>query len=134
MQLYPAIDLKDGKCVRLMQGDYEKVIMFSHEPEEIAKRWERLGASAIHFVDLDGAREGHSINEVAIKKVIEAVSIPVQVGGGIRTLEQIEAKLKLGASRIILGSSAVKDQKLLEEALLKFGSKRIIVGIDAKEG
>nr|WP_307989895.1 1-(5-phosphoribosyl)-5-[(5-phosphoribosylamino)methylideneamino]imidazole-4-carboxamide isomerase [uncultured Niameybacter sp.] len=134
MQLYPAIDLKDGKCVRLVQGDYDAVTVFSEEPAQIAYRWEGEGGTYLHLVDLDGAKEGRSINEAAIKSIVEAVNIPIQLGGGIRTLEQIEEKLNLGVSRVILGSAAVKNKDLVKEAINRFGSQRIVVGVDAKGG
>lgn len=134
MRLYPAIDLKDGKCVRLVQGDYNAVTVFGDTPSEMAKRWEKEGGSYIHLVDLDGAKEGRSINEAAIKSIIEAVDIPVELGGGIRTLSQIEEKLALGVDRIILGSAAVRDKALVKKAIDRFGSDKIVVGVDAKEG
>lgn len=134
MRLYPAIDLKDGKCVRLMQGNYNAVTVFGDNPSEMAKKWESLGGSYLHLVDLDGAKEGYSMNEEAIKSIVESVSIPVELGGGIRSLEQIEDKLKLGVSRVILGSAAVKNKALIQEAISKFGSDKIVVGVDAKDG
>lgn len=134
MRLYPAIDLKDGKCVRLMQGDYNEVTVFGDNPSEIAKKWESLGASYLHLVDLDGAKEGCTINEEAIKNIVGSVSIPVELGGGIRSLEQIKAKLDLGVDRVILGSAAVKNKALVKEAISQFGKDKIVVGVDAKNG
>lgn len=134
MQLYPAIDLKDGKCVRLVQGDYNTVTVFSEEPALMAYRWEKEGGTYLHLVDLDGAKEGRSVNEAAIRSIVEAINIPVELGGGIRTLEQIKEKLELGVSRVILGSVAVKNKELVKEAIKRFGSRRIVVGVDAKGG
>lgn len=134
MRLYPAIDLKDGKCVRLLQGDYDQVTVFGHEPGEMAKKWESLGGRFLHLVDLDGAKAGKGINDAAIQAIIKSVSIPVELGGGIRTIEDIEQKLVMGVSRVILGSIAVKDFGLVEEAIQKFGAERIVVGVDAKDG
>ncbi|MGL4800395.1 MAG: 1-(5-phosphoribosyl)-5-[(5-phosphoribosylamino)methylideneamino]imidazole-4-carboxamide isomerase [Cellulosilyticaceae bacterium] len=134
MRLYPAIDLKDGKCVRLLQGNYDQVTVFGHEPGEMAKKWESLGGSFLHLVDLDGAKAGKGINDAAIQAIIKSVSIPVELGGGIRTIEDIEQKLVMGVSRVILGSIAVKDFGLVEEAIQKFGAERIVVGVDAKDG
>ena len=134
MRLYPAIDLKDGKCVRLVQGDYNAVTVFGENPAQMACKWEEEGGTYLHLVDLDGAKEGRSINEAAIKSIINAVRIPVELGGGIRTLEQIKEKLDLGVSRVILGSVAVKNKALVKEAIERFGSDRIVAGVDAKDG
>lgn len=134
MRLYPAIDLKDGKCVRLMQGDYNEVTVYGNEPTEMAKKWESLGGTFLHLVDLDGAKEGKSMNDEAIRAIVEATSMQVEVGGGIRTLEAIEQKLSMGVSRVILGSVAVKNRALVKEAVEKFGASKIVIGVDAKGG
>lgn len=134
MRLYPAIDLKDGKCVRLMQGDYNEVTVYGNEPTEMAKKWESLGGTFLHLVDLDGAKEGKSMNDEAIRAIVEATSMQVEVGGGIRTLEAIEKKLSMGVSRVILGSVAVKNRALVKEAVEKFGASKIVIGVDAKGG
>ncbi|MGI6710788.1 MAG: 1-(5-phosphoribosyl)-5-[(5-phosphoribosylamino)methylideneamino]imidazole-4-carboxamide isomerase [Bacilli bacterium] len=133
MRIYPAIDLKDGKCVRLVQGDYDKVTVFG-DPVEMALKWEKEGASFLHLVDLDGAKAGMSINEEAIKGIIKAIKIPIQLGGGIRTLEDIERLLNLGITRVILGSIAVKNINIVKEAINKWGDEKIVVGVDAKDG
>lgn len=134
MRLYPAIDLKDGKCVRLIQGDYNAVTVFGDDPAEMAKKWESQGGKYLHLVDLDGAKAGKGINDEAIKSIIQAVTIPVELGGGIRTLEDIKAKLELGVDRVILGSVAVSHLDLVREAVERYGSDKIVVGVDAKEG
>lgn len=134
MKLYPAIDLKDGKCVRLLQGDYNAVTVYGDHPAQMAKRWESLGAQYLHLVDLDGAKEGKGVNNQAIKEIIEAINIPVQLGGGIRTMESIKEKLDMGVDRVILGSVAVKNKALIEEAIKTFGPDRIVIGVDAKNG
>ena len=134
MRLYPAIDLKDGKCVRLLQGDYNEVTVFGENPAEMAKQWELQGGKFLHLVDLDGAKAGKGLNDQAVKAIIQAVHIPVELGGGIRTLEAIEAKLQMGVYRVILGSVAVSNFELVEEAVKRFGSERIVVGVDAKGG
>lgn len=134
MRLYPAIDLKDGKCVRLIQGDYNEVTIFGDDPAEMAKKWESQGGKYLHLVDLDGAKAGKGINDEAIKSIIQAVTIPVELGGGIRTLEDIKAKLELGVDRVILGSVAVSHLDLVREAVERYGSDKIVVGVDAKEG
>lgn len=134
MRLYPAIDLKDGQCVRLKQGDYEAVTIYSEDPVSIAKQWEAAGGDVLHVVDLDGAKAGKSINNQVIAKIVKAVKMPVEVGGGIRNFKAIEEKLSLGVSRVILGSSAVKDPAFVAEAIKRFGPERVVVGVDAKSG
>ncbi len=134
MKLYPAIDLKDGQCVRLLQGDYNQVTVYGSSPAEMAKRWESLGGDYLHIVDLDGAKEGKGMNNEAIEAIVEALQIPIELGGGIRSLEDIKAKLDLGVDRVILGSAAVKNKALVQEALEVFGPEKIVIGVDAKEG
>jgi len=133
MIIFPAIDLRDGKCVRLLRGDFAKETVYSDHPEEIALRWEREGAEFLHVVDLDGALAGKPRNTDVIKKILSAVQIPIEVGGGIRTLETIENTLELGVRRVILGSAAVQNRSLVKEACRRYGD-RIVVGIDAKDG
>lgn len=134
MILFPAIDIKNGQCVRLRQGSFQDVLVYSDIPVKIAKQWEAAGASFIHIVDLDGALVGHSVNDEAIKTIVSEVKIPIQVGGGIRTIKDIESKLALGIERVIIGTKAVKDPAFIKEAVATFGSRRIVIGIDAKDG
>ena len=134
MKLYPAIDLKDGACVRLLQGDYNEVTIYGNNPAEMAKKWEDLGGNYLHIVDLDGAKAGESKNGAAVEAIVKAVNIPIELGGGIRTLEQIKAQLDRGVDRVILGSAAIKDPNLVKEAIATFGPDRIVVGVDAKNG
>lgn len=134
MILFPAIDIQNGQCVRLRQGNFQDVLVYSDIPLKIAKQWEAAGASFIHIVDLDGALAGHSVNDEVIKEIIDKVSIPVQVGGGIRTIKDIENKLSLGVERVIIGTKAVKDPAFIKEAVNAFGADRIVIGIDAKDG
>ncbi|CDM68956.1 1-(5-phosphoribosyl)-5-[(5-phosphoribosylamino)methylideneamino] imidazole-4-carboxamide isomerase [Clostridium bornimense] len=131
MILFPAIDIKDGKAVRLYQGRFDKCEEMGI-PLEIAKEFEKTGAEFIHLVDLDGAKEGKRINSDIIKAIAEAVNIPVQLGGGIRTLEDLEAIFDLGVSRAIIGTAAYKDKEFLIKAVEKYGEK-IAVGVDAKD-
>ena len=133
MVILPAIDLKDGKCVRLYQGDYNRSTVFSDYPEEMALKWQQGGAKYLHIVDLDGAKEGEPVNIFSIKKILDTVNIPIEVGGGIRTLENIEDLLDMGAERVVLGSTAIEKPDLIREAAREFG-ERVIVGIDAKQG
>lgn len=134
MKLYPAIDIKDGQCVRLKKGLFNEVTVYSDEPYKIAKSFEEDGASFIHTVDLDGALKGHSVNAHVIKKIVDSVNVPVQLGGGIRTLENIEEVLKLGVYRVIIGTKAVENPDFIKQAIDKFGAEHIVVGIDAKDG
>ncbi len=134
MKLYPAIDLKDGNCVRLIQGDYNEVTVYGSNPAEMAKKWESLGGDYLHIVDLDGAKEGKGINDEAIRAIVSAINIPIELGGGIRSLEDITAKLDMGVDRVILGSAAIKNKALVKEAIDTFGADKIVVGVDAKGG
>ena len=133
MIIFPAIDLRGGKCVRLIQGDFDKETVYSDDPQATALRWQSCGAKFLHVVDLDGARAGSPQNLDAIKKILDAVAIPIEVGGGIRTLDDAEKILSLGVRRVILGSVAVENPVLVAEAVQRFGDK-IVVGIDAKDG
>ena len=133
MIIYPAIDLRGGKCVRLLQGDYDQTTVYSDDPVEMAKKWEACGAKWLHVVDLDGARQEASHNRAIICEIAKALSIPVQTGGGIRSMADIEELLSGGISRVILGTAAVKDPQFTLQAVQTYGEK-IAVGIDAKDG
>ncbi|MCM3053130.1 1-(5-phosphoribosyl)-5-[(5-phosphoribosylamino)methylideneamino]imidazole-4-carboxamide isomerase [Caldifermentibacillus hisashii] len=132
MILFPAIDIRDGKCVRLIQGDYGKQQTYG-DPVEMAKKWEEAGAEFLHIVDLDGALVGETKNLSAIQLILETIHIPIQLGGGIRSLEKVERLMEMGVSRVILGSAALRDEQFLDEALETYGSA-IAVSIDAKNG
>lgn len=133
MQIYPAIDIKNGQCVRLQQGKFDQMTVYNKDPVEQAVKWLNCGATYIHVVDLDGARNGTSYNDNAIKKICQAVKIPIQTGGGIRTMRDIEHKLLLGVNRIILGTVAIKNPEIVKEAVKNYDDK-IAVGIDAVNG
>lgn len=133
MRMYPAIDLKDGECVRLYKGDYDKKTVYSTDAVATALKWQESGADFLHVVDLDGARTGDGKNRETIRKICEAVSMKVQTGGGIRTMADIDELINLGVERVILGTAAVKNFELVEEAVKKYGD-RIAVGVDAKDG
>ncbi|CAM3981209.1 1-(5-phosphoribosyl)-5-[(5-phosphoribosylamino)methylideneamino]imidazole-4-carboxamide isomerase [Bordetella muralis] len=135
MLLIPAIDLKDGRCVRLRQGDLDEVTVFSEEPAAMASHWLDLGARRLHLVDLNGAVAGKPKNDAPIKAILEAVGdeIPVQIGGGIRDLDTIESYLDAGISYVIIGTAAVKNPGFLQDACGAFPGK-IIVGLDARDG
>jgi phosphoribosylformimino-5-aminoimidazole carboxamide ribotide isomerase len=131
--LYPAIDIRGGKCVRLLQGDYNQETVFHDSPVEVAKRWEALGAQWIHLVDLDGAKAGRPVNDAIIGEIARTVRIPVQVGGGLRTREAVERLLQAGVSRVILGTAAIEDRAFVADVLAAHGDK-IAIGIDARDG
>lgn len=133
MVIYPAIDIRNGKCVRLTEGRFDRETVFGDCPADMAAAWEAAGASFLHVVDLDGALRGQSVNLDAIAEIVRRVQLPVQLGGGIRTMENIEAALALGMDRVILGSAAVRNPVLVEAACARYG-ERIVVGIDAKYG
>jgi|SRR5690625_4578993 len=135
MLLIPAIDLKDGRCVRLRQGDMQDVTVFSDDPAAMAEQWLEQGAQRLHLVDLNGAFAGKPVNQAAIEAIIEAVDdeAPIQIGGGIRDLDTIEAYLDLGIQYVIIGTAAVKNPGFLRDACSAFPG-HIIVGLDAREG
>jgi phosphoribosylformimino-5-aminoimidazole carboxamide ribotide isomerase len=133
MKIYPAIDIKDGNCVRLLRGSFDNVTVYGDNPAQMAKKWESLGGEYIHVVDLDGALKGHGVNAQAIKEICQSVNVPVQTGGGIRTMDDIKAKLDCGISRVIIGTKAVSDAEFVKKAIETYGDK-IVIGIDAKDG
>ena len=133
MLVIPAIDLKDGRCVRLRQGDMREETVYSEDPAATASRWEGLGARLLHVVDLNGAIEGQPRNLPQIEAIVKTVSIPIQVGGGIRTLETVRMYFSRGAKRVVMGTAVLEDRVTLEQACKEFPG-RILVGIDAKNG
>lgn len=133
MQIYPAIDIIDGKAVRLSQGSFDDVTVFNDSPVEAAKDWVEAGATYIHIVDLDGARYGKTFVTDIIKDIKSKYDIKIETGGGVRTMKNIEDRINAGASRVIIGTAAVKNPELVKEAAEKFGDK-IAVGVDAKNG
>jgi len=133
MIVIPAIDLKKGNCVRLEQGEMDRDTIFSTSPAEQAMKWQQAGAELLHLVDLDGAFAGEPKNKGAIEAILKAISIPAQLGGGIRDIATIEAYLSLGLSRVIIGTAAQRNPELVVEACRKFPGQ-IVVGIDAKNG
>ena len=133
MIIYPAIDMKDQACVRLTQGSYDKMTIYESDPVKIAKEWESKGAKILHLVDLDGARNGVRINEPVVKRILENINIPVQLGGGIRDIEGIRTFLDYGVSHVIVGTAALKNKPWIREIIQTYGD-RIIVSIDAIKG
>jgi phosphoribosylformimino-5-aminoimidazole carboxamide ribotide isomerase len=133
MIIYPAVDIKNGRCVRLLQGRFDRETVYGDDPVEIAEKWALMGSKWLHVVDLDGARSGFSKNRSILADIVKKVKIPVQTGGGIRTINDIDEVIALGAERVVLGTAAVKNPEFLKKALDKYRS-RIAVGIDAKDG
>ncbi|WP_439020143.1 1-(5-phosphoribosyl)-5-[(5-phosphoribosylamino)methylideneamino]imidazole-4-carboxamide isomerase [Bacillus thuringiensis] len=133
MEIFPAIDLKEGRCVRLYQGEFSKETVMNEDPVAQAIIFEKLGARRLHIVDLDGAIAGESLNLSVIERICRAIRIPVQVGGGVRSLAAVEKLLLVGVDKVILGTAALYDKSFLEEAIRLYKEK-IIVGIDAKNG
>jgi phosphoribosylformimino-5-aminoimidazole carboxamide ribotide isomerase len=133
MRIIPAVDIKEGRCVRLVQGKADQETVYSNDPLSMANHWDEEGAQTIHVVDLDGAFQGSPINSEIVKNIIYSSSVDIQVGGGIRTLEAIEAYVKAGAYRVILGTIAQKEPEFVKEACRRF-SEKIIIGIDAQNG
>lgn len=133
MEIIPAIDLKDGRCVRLYQGDFAQQTVYGDDPVAMARRWVDLGATRLHVVDLDGARSGRPTNTAAVLAIVQAAGVPVQLGGGLRREEDVVAALALGVERVILGTAAVEQTGLVARLVARFGAQ-VIVGVDARNG
>ncbi len=133
MKLYPAIDLKDGNCVRLLKGEMSEATVFNNNPEDQALSFETAGAQWLHIVDLNGAFAGEPVNGEAVSSILKAVKIPVQLGGGIRNMETVEMWIDRGLSRVILGTAAVNDPDFVKNAATRFPGQ-VAVGIDARDG
>jgi phosphoribosylformimino-5-aminoimidazole carboxamide ribotide isomerase len=134
MEVIPAIDIRDGRCVRLYQGDYGQETVYSEDPVEMAAHWVSLGATRLHLVDLDGAKAGAPANLSVVKGILSAVSVPVQLGGGIRTLETARAVASLGVDRVMLGTTAVETPDLVGKVCQKLGPESVVVSVDARDG
>ena len=133
MKIYPAVDILDGKCVRLIQGRYDKVTSYAANPTDMAKKWEAEGGQILHVVDLDGAAEGRPENLSALEEIINSVNIPIQFGGGVRDLPTLELLLGMGVERVVLGTSLINSPKFVEEACPIYGDK-IVAGLDGHGG
>ena len=133
-KIIPAIDLIDGKCVRLQQGDFSRQTTYNDSPVEVAKKWQNLGASMIHIVDLDGARKGHTVNLKTIAKICSSVTCACELGGGIRTITDVEKALEAGVSRVVFGTALARDPQLSSSLLSHFHSDCIVAGLDARDG
>ena len=133
MILYPAIDLKDGECVRVLRGDFATATVFNRDPADQAKAWVKAGFEWLHVIDLNGSAEGRAVNGAAVEAILQAVSIPVQLGGGVRSLANIEAWIEAGVSRVILGTAAVRDPELVKTAAHEW-PEQVAVSIDVRRG
>ena len=131
--IIPAIDIRGGRCVRLLQGDFRRETVYSGDPVEVARRWAAKGAERIHVVDLDGSREGRPVNDAVIGRILSAVDVPIEVGGGIRELGTVDLYLGMGVRWVILGTAALKNRDFVVEACRRHPG-RVILGIDAREG
>ena len=134
MEIIPAIDLRDGRCVRLFQGDFDQETVFSDDPLATALSWQEQGGHRLHLVDLDGAVQGKPVHLEIISSIVRALDIPVQVGGGVRDLAAAEAWLDAGVDRVVIGTAAVRDPDMVQEVCRKHGSQRVVVSVDAKDG
>src|SRR5436305_925087 len=130
----PAIDIRGGRCVRLVQGDYARERVYAEDPVEMARHWAAGGAPRLHVVDLDGARDGSGANRSVIGRILQAVPVPVQVGGGVRALTTAEALLAEGADRVVVGTAAAEHLDGLSEWVAQLGPERLVVGVDARDG
>jgi phosphoribosylformimino-5-aminoimidazole carboxamide ribotide isomerase len=133
MILLPAVDILDGKAVRLARGSFDEQTVYDADPLEAARRWVKGGARALHVVDLDGARSGAPANLEHVRRIVDEVAVPVQVGGGLRTIEAVEDAVRAGAARVVLGTAAYGDVELLDEAVSRYGD-RLVVSLDARDG
>jgi phosphoribosylformimino-5-aminoimidazole carboxamide ribotide isomerase len=131
--LYPAIDIRDGRAVRLLQGDYEHETAYDAEAADAARRWSAEGAEILHVVDLDGARDGEPRNLDAVREIASSVDVPLQVGGGLRDDRSVEAVLRAGAERVVIGTAALRDRRFLERSLDRHGD-RVVVSVDSRDG
>jgi phosphoribosylformimino-5-aminoimidazole carboxamide ribotide isomerase len=134
MEIIPAVDIRNGRCVQLYQGDYDRETIFSEDPEEVAKKWVDLGANRLHVVDLDGAREGEPVNIEIISKMISSTLVPVQIGGGVRSLEVAERLINIGADRVMIGTVAVKQPELVEQICSVISPESVVISVDARNG
>ncbi|PKB81311.1 MAG: 1-(5-phosphoribosyl)-5-[(5-phosphoribosylamino)methylideneamino]imidazole-4-carboxamide isomerase [SAR202 cluster bacterium Io17-Chloro-G9] len=134
MEIIPSIDLKSGRCVRLFQGDFQQETVFSDDPVAVALRWQNQGATRLHLVDLDGAAQGAPANKAAISEILDCLTIPAQIGGGIRSIATAEALIKLGAGRVVIGTAAVENPEMVRALCAVLGSERVVVALDARDG
>ncbi len=134
MEVIPAIDIRGGRCARLFKGDYEQETVFDNDPVDAALRWVGIGARRLHVIDLDGAKDGTRTNAEIVRRVVSSVNVPVQMGGGIRTVEDAEAVLEMGVQMVIFGTAAMENPDAVQETVKRFGTRSVCVSVDAKDG
>ena len=134
MEVIPAVDLLRGRCVRLYQGDYERETVYSESPVEVARDWAGLGATRLHVIDLDGARDGTMANQAIVECIASSISVPIQLGGGIRTVEIARAAIRLGVDRVISGTAALENPEILQDMCDELGPQAVVVSVDARDG
>ncbi len=134
MEIIPAVDIKDGKCVRLTQGDYNQEKIYNDSPIAAAKYWVQKGAKRLHLVDLNGAKDGKTVNFSYLKEIAENIDIPLQLGGGIRSYKDMKNYFEIGINRLIVSTIALENEKLLKKAIDEFGAEKIVVSLDLKDG
>jgi phosphoribosylformimino-5-aminoimidazole carboxamide ribotide isomerase len=130
----PAVDIRGGRCVRLVEGDFSRETHYADDPAEMARHWQSQGATRLHVVDLDGARDGVRANAATVSRLLAGVTIPVQIGGGIRSLETARGLLEDGADRVVIGTRAAEEPEMLAEWLAGLGPERVVIGVDARDG
>lgn len=133
-QILPAIDLRGGQCVRLRQGDYNQETVYSNNPAERALCWESMGGDLLHLVDLDGAKAGQPVNTDSVRAICAAVSIPAEIGGGVRAVKDAEMWFSCGVARVIVGTAAIRNPELVDELIARYGAGKIVLGLDARDG
>ena len=134
IQIYPAIDMRGGKCVRLYKGDYDQETVYADSPFDMAKQFADAGASFVHMVDLDGAKDGERVHAADVIRVAKELPVKVQIGGGIRSMKDVRFYLENGVDRVIIGSLAIREPELVASFIEQFGADRIVIGLDAKDG
>ncbi len=134
MEVIPAIDIRGGRCARLFKGDYEQETVFEDDPVDAALRWRDAGAMRLHVIDLDGAKDGERVNAQTVRRIVDAVELPIQMGGGIRSAEDADAVLQMGAQIVIFGTAAVEKPDAVQNSVETFGADHICVSVDAKDG
>tara|TARA_Y100000590_G_scaffold469651_1_gene658893 strand:+ start:5116 stop:5844 length:729 start_codon:yes stop_codon:yes gene_type:complete len=134
VEIIPAIDIRGGKCVRLYQGDYDKETVYFGSPKNVATQWERMGATRLHIVDLDGARVGSPVNLDTVSEILSSVNIPVQLGGGIRTIRAVKSVVSIGVSRVIIGTAILENTDLMSDVISTMGVESVVAGIDVRDG
>ena len=134
MEVIPAIDIRGGRCARLFKGDYAQETVFDNDPVDAALRWVDTGARRLHVIDLDGAKDGMRVNADTVRRIVSAVDVPVQMGGGIRSVDDADAVMQMGVELAIFGTAAVENPEAVEDAVEKFGSDHVCVSVDAKDG